>query len=114
MKVTDLVRGHTVHYLWLVLITQMEVILPGGHETLMTLLASDKRSHVTSLGFSNCAWKLPGQPAVAAGLKSTLSKKSRVYCPLLPCPTAASQHSKYNPCPTASSAHCTHPLTLPS
>lgn len=57
-------------------IMQMKLVLPGGHENLMTLLASDKSSGVTSLGFCNFAWQVrPGPSTTAAALKCMLDLK---------------------------------------
>lgn len=57
-------------------IMQKELVLPGGHENLMTLLTSDKNSGATTLGFCNFAWQvLPGPSTTAAALKCMLDLK---------------------------------------
>lgn len=97
MQAQEFVRGDVWHYLWMMFIMQMELVLPGRHENLMTLPASDKSSGVTSLGFCNCAWQvLPGPSTAAAALKScwTLSEQeSRI-------PLSASSLSSYCTFPT--------------
>lgn len=91
---------------------QMELVLPGGHENLMTLLASDKNSGATTLGFCNFAWQvLPGPSTAAAALKCMLDLKSarkpESIVHFFHFPTAPFQHSKYHPCPITSPAPCT-------
>lgn len=71
VQVQECVTGQVWHYLWIAFTMQMECVLRGGHENLMTLLASDTSSGVTNLEFCNFAWQvLPGSSTTAAALKS--------------------------------------------